>query len=92
MSAAPKFTPDLLRRLRAAEADYTIAWGDGDLYEEAADALATYADALRGIADLQTWDECYSATPQRRLTKADCSNAADYAILAARAALAKVAP
>lgn len=35
----------LLARLREAEADYTTAWGTGDLYGEAADAL----DAARRL-------------------------------------------
>lgn len=29
----------LLERLREAETDYTVAWGSGDLYGEAADAI-----------------------------------------------------
>ncbi len=30
---------DLLKRLRAAGDDYTVAWGSGELYDEAADEL-----------------------------------------------------
>ena len=37
--------PTLLDRLRQAEADYTVTWGSGDLYGEAADAL----DAARRL-------------------------------------------
>jgi hypothetical protein len=32
-------TSELVKRLREAAADYTIAWGNGDLYEQAADEL-----------------------------------------------------
>jgi hypothetical protein len=42
---------DLVRRLRDAEADYTIAWGNGDLYEEAADALAAHDQRIAALEE-----------------------------------------
>ena len=41
----------LVKRLRDADADYTIAWGTGDLYGEAADAIERLTAALKKAND-----------------------------------------
>ena len=37
----------LIERLREAGADYTVAWGSGDLYDEAANELEDRTEALK---------------------------------------------
>jgi len=68
--AAPLPVPDeLVRRLREAEADYTIAWGNGDLYEEAADALEAQR---RKIAELtKERDTLFAHSTDRTCTLAE---------------------
>lgn len=39
-------TEDLLKRLREAGNDYTVAWGSGELYDEAADEIERLTAAL----------------------------------------------
>ncbi len=46
-----------------------------------------YRQALGMIAKLATWNECATAEPQVRQTKADLSNTLDHAIQCARVAL-----
>lgn len=45
--------------------------------------------ALGDIARVATWNECATAEPQIRMSKADISNALDFCITQARAAIAK---
>lgn len=51
--------PDLLKRLRDAGNDYTIAWGSGDLYDEAADEIETLqAEVARLTRGQKMLGEC----------------------------------
>ena len=48
---------DLLKRLREAGDDYTVAWGTGELYDEAAEEIESLRSAITAVVR-----ESHSAT------------------------------
>lgn len=67
----------------ACEVEYMRA----DIHAAERQRAEQYRKALVSISGLLTWNECATATPQVRLTKAEISNALDSTINFARAAL-----
>ena len=72
-----KFTLEDAIAITKPHADKLIAEGRVEKLER----------ALQKIAKLATWNECATAEPQVRPTKADISNSLDFAITTARDAL-----
>ena len=67
-------TQDLLKRLREAGNDYTVAWGSGDLYDEAADEIERLTAVLARIRAGIAADRCDGDTEWAAGVNAACQN------------------
>ena len=64
----------LLKRLREAGNDYTLAWGSGELYDEAADEIERVTAALGRIRSAIAADRCDGDTEYAAGVNAACRN------------------
>ena len=67
-------TQDLLKRLREAGNDYTVAWGSGDLYDEAADEIERLTAVLARIRGAIAADRCDGESDWAGGVNAACKN------------------
>ena len=64
----------LLKRLRDAGNDYTVAWGSGDLYDEAADEIERLTAELERIGNGIATDRCDGDSEWAAGVNAACDN------------------
>ena len=64
----------LLKRLRDAGNDYTVAWGSGELYDEAADEIERLTAAIERIRAGIATDRCDGDTEWAAGVNAACHN------------------
>lgn len=64
----------LLKRLREAGNDYTVAWGSGDLYDEAADEIERLTAELERIGNGIATDRCDGDSEWAAGVNAACDN------------------
>jgi hypothetical protein len=67
-------TQDLLKRLREAGNDYTVAWGSGELYDEAADEIERLKASLDRIRNGIATDRCDGDSEWAAGVNAACDN------------------
>lgn len=67
-------TQDLLKRLREAGNDYTVAWGSGDLYDDAAAEIERLTAVLARIRGAIAADRCDGDTEYAAGVNAACRN------------------